>query len=84
MYCKDSGGNWASTQEGDLTIYEGLTIPKAGFIDYSMGAVTTDTSVWTDSAAWGGNDKSFRVLPGDSNDQTGRGRAFPVRCMKVK
>lgn len=84
MYCKDSGGNWASTQEGDLTIYEGLTIPKAGFIDYSMGVVTTDTSVWTDSAAWGGNDKSFRVIPGDSNDQTGRGRAFPVRCMKVK
>lgn len=82
MYCKDSGGSWGAT-DGGLTIYNTLAIPTAGFIDYGMSVITTDTSVWTDSAAWGGNDKSFRVLPGDSNDQTGRGRAFPVRCMKI-
>ena len=84
MFAKDNSGVWAQdSKTGALTICNNVIIPKAGFIDYNGEHNGSDVTVWTDSSAWGGNDKSFRILPGDSNDQTGRGRAMPVRCMKI-
>ncbi len=70
--------------DGAQQVYGDMVLPIAGFLDYSMSWMTTDSSVWTDSSAWGGNDKSFRTWNNDATDQTGRGRAFPVRCMKDK
>lgn len=77
------GDDWKQNEDGSLTVFEGIVLPTTGFMDYNFSHLGgAEASVWTEISAWGGNDKSFRVLGRDPRDQTGRGRAFPVRCMK--